>query len=128
MICNYGGRKERDIQFDSVIVNGVEYIVPSTVANAIDSYAERLIDEHRRHEAEMQKYEELNNEKYEAVAERIMFALEEGANRESLLKYSINYHEKTDSSGQPIFEKRHELRRRIIMALKGLTPNGEPYK
>ena len=129
MIYNYGGKTQTAIQFDRITINGDEYIVPSEVANALADYSERLANEVRSHEATKMRYEEINAEKYEVVADRIMFALAESVNRDSLLKKSLDYYEKVDPvTCEPIFAFRHELLRRIILALKGLTPEGKKFK
>ena len=44
------------------------------------------------------------------------------------LTYDINQHFKTDSFGEPIFEFKHEVKRRIMAALMGHTASGEEYK
>lgn len=129
---NYVGIAQNGIQFDSVIIDDAEYIVPATVAKALKNYADRLSKECRDHEATKAKYEEINTEKYNAIAERIVSALEEGISangnvRESLLKHSINDYTKVEG-GEPVFEFRHELYNRIVMALKGLKPDGTPYE
>lgn len=131
---NYGGISEKGIQFDSVIIDDVEYIVPATVAKALKNYADRLAKECSDHEATKKKYEEIDSKKYDVVAERIMSALEQGVSengavRESLLKHSIN--EQTGyypGTSEPAYGYRHELRRRIVLALEGKTPEGKPYR
>lgn len=129
MIYNYGGKTQIDIQFDSITINDNEYIVPSEVANALANYSERLANEIRSHEATKMRYEEINAEKYEVMADRIMFSLAESVNRDSLLAKSLDYYEKVDPvTCEPIFAFRHDVIRRIILALKGLTPEGKKYK
>lgn len=129
MIYNFGGKTQTAIQFDSIIINDNEYIVPSEVANALANYSERLTEEVNSHEATKMRYEEINAEKYDVVADRIMLALAESVNRDSLLKKSLDDYNRVDpSTCEPIFEFRNELRRRIILALKGLTPDGKKYK
>lgn len=129
MRYNYNGLADTDIRFSSVIINDHEYQVPVEVGAALDEYKSALFDEKAAHQKTIQGYEELNAEKYEDIADKIMLALSESVNRDSLLAHSIDYYEKVDPiSCDPIFEFRHELVRRIIMALKGLTPEGEPYR
>lgn len=128
----YNGITQKEIQFDIVVIDNTEYIVPSTVANALKNYSERLAKECSSHEATKRKYEEINADKYDVIADRIVSALEAGISpngniRERLLKHSIDHYEKVEG-GEPVFEFRHELRRRIIAALKGFTPEGEPYE
>lgn len=132
MRYNYNGIGQKNIKFDSVLIDNDEYIVPSAVANALADYADRLAKESVRHEATKRRYEEINAEKYEVIADRIVSALEEavavnGNVRERLLKHSINDYDRVEG-GEPVFEFRHELYRRIIAALKGFTPEGEPYE
>lgn len=128
MIYNYGGKTQIDIQFDSITINDNEYIVPSEVANALNNYSERLANEIARHEADVIRYEELNAEKYDDIADRILLALAEGVNRDSLLAKSLDYYEKVDPvTCEPIFEFRHEGHDRIVLALKNIQPNGKKF-
>lgn len=129
MKYDYSGIVQKKIQFDSVIIDNNEYVVPAIVANTLESLSNRLVDERNSHEATKMRVEEISADKYGVVAERIMFALEAGVNRDSLLNGSINDYDKVDPiTCEPIFEFRNELHRRIVNALNGLTPEGKPYK
>ena len=129
MRYNYNGIGQKNLKFDSVMIDNNEYIVPSAVATALESLFNRLVDERNSHDATKMRYEEITAEKYDVIAERIMSALEAGVNRDSLLNGSINDYDRVDPiTCEAIYDFRHELHRRIVNALKGLTPEGKPYK
>lgn len=127
--------------YKTICINEHEYQVPEAVATYLQSLDDTLEAERQAHAKEVSKLQKVATKDFNIVADRIMTNLNSGleplkgrwglptfdvANR--CLVYDVNEHFKTDSFGEPIFEFKHEVKRRIMAALMGQTANGQEYK
>ena len=127
--------------YKTICINEHEYQVPEAVATYLQELDNTLEAERRDHAKEVAKLQKVATKDFNIVADRVMTNLNSGlepmkgrwglptfdvANRG--LVYDINEQYKTDSFGEPIFEFKHEVKRRIVAALMGQTARGEDYR
>lgn len=128
--------------YKSIRIDEHEYQVPEAVANHLEKLADALAEEKRQRAKEYDKLQKVATKDFNIVADRIMLNLNHGLppmavsrfstpnfNREDrCLVYEIDRFFKTDSFGEPVFEFKDEVKRRIIAGLMGQTANGQDYK
>ena len=128
--------------YKTIRIDEHEYQVPEAVASHLEKLADALAEEKRQRAKEYDKLQKVATKDFNTVADRIMFNLNDGlppvsASRIQTQKYDketrclafdIDHYTKTNSFGEPIFEFKHEVKRRIMAALLGQTARGQEYK
>lgn len=128
--------------YKTVRIDEHEYQVPEAVANHLEKLADALAEEKRQRAKEYDKLQKVATKDFNTVADRIMLNLNHGLppmavsrfstskfDRENrCLAYNIDEQFKTNSSGEPIFEFKYEVKRRIMAGLMGQTAEGNDYK
>lgn len=128
--------------YKTIRIDEHEYQVPEAVASHLEKLYDALAEEKRQHAKEYDKLQKVATKDFNIVANRIMLNLNHGlppmaASRISTpkfdrearcLAFDIDHYTKTDSFGEPIFEFKDEVIRRILAALLGQTANGQEYK
>ena len=106
-----------------VDIDGEQHIADSVVIKRLNDLEQALSDEQNAHaktKADM-------NKDISVVAERVALNLNSGmSDAESCLKHGLNDFDKT-RDGEPVFEFRKEVIRRITLALQGKTARGGDY-
>lgn len=129
--------------YKSIRIDEHEYQVPEAVASHLEKLADALAEEKAQRAKEYDKLQKVATKDFNIVADRIMLNLNEGlppvgASRWSkaqfehdnrCLAFSIDEtFGKADAYGNPKFDFRDEVKRRIMSALLGQTASGEEYK
>lgn len=128
--------------YKTIRIDEHEYQVPEAVVNHLEKLADALAEEKRQRAKEYDKLQKAATKDYNKVADCILLNLNHGlppiaASRISTpkfdrearcLAFDIDHYTKTDSFGEPLFEFRDEVKRRIMAALLGQTANGQEYK
>lgn len=113
----------KQITLKYVEINGEYHIADNDVVREIDRLEQALFDEQTAHA----KTKALMNKDIRTLAERIALNLNSGMQDSDIcLAHSLNHFDKT-RDGEPVFEFRNEVMRRIILALNGKNASGNDY-
>ena len=97
-----------------------EYQVPSQVAKELTNMANII----EAQNIDINEARAKRREENEDIAERIIMNLISGEPYDrSVLKHKIDHFDRVEN-GQPVFEFRHEVERRIVLALEGKGVDG----
>ena len=132
----------KEITMQTICIDNKEYQVPGGVVRAIGKLEDELKREQKARDEMAEKYADLLNKDIDQVAWRVMVNLADGVlpsrpskyGREkfekhaSVLVHDINFYEKTDTAGNPVFEYRAEVLSRVRSALQGRTNKGSQFK
>jgi hypothetical protein len=128
--------------YKTISINGHEYQVPEAVSNYLQKLDNTLEVERQEHADKVAKLEKRFTKDIDTIAHRIMYNLNYGLapmgkswsyakfekdNR--CLAFSLDEtFGKVDSLGNPKFDFRDEVERRILAGLMGQTMKGEDYR
>lgn len=107
-----------------ITIDGNTYIADENVCRYIDSLESGL----EKAQAEHQRFIESIKADVVKQAERVALNLASGmSDSDNCLAHNLSYFERTTPVGDPIFEFRAEVLKRIALALTGKDKNGNPY-
>ena len=117
---DYSTVKSQPVKYETISLKDGQYQVPSQVAKELTNMANII----EAQNIDINEARAKRREENEDIAERIIMNLISGEPYDrSVLKYKIDHFDRVEN-GQPVFEFRHEVERRILLALEGKGVDG----